>query len=102
MSHSRGPGERRPLERAPVWYPTYGMKKTTVYLTEEEAHGLRRTAVREGRSQSELIREGVRRVIAETDTKPRVFHSMGKGHGGGRPYEPWDPAQLYRKVMGER
>ena len=78
------------------------MKKTTVYLTEQEAHGLRRAAVREGRSQSELIREGVRRVISEADARPRVFRSMAKGRGGGRPYEPWGADELYRQVMGRR
>lgn len=77
------------------------MKKTSVYLTEEEADGLRRASVREGRPQAELIREGVRRVVGEIQAKPRVFHSMGKGHGGGRPFEHWDADELYKKVMGE-
>ena len=44
--------------------PTYGtlcsMRKTSVYLTDDEAEGLRQLAVREGRPQAELIREGVR------------------------------------------
>jgi Arc/MetJ-type ribon-helix-helix transcriptional regulator len=59
------------------------MRKTTVYLSEEEAEALRRVAARTGRSQAELIREGVRRV-----TRPgrrRVFHSMGAGEGPGEP-----------------
>lgn len=78
------------------------MRKTSVYLSNEEAERLRLTALREGRPQAELIREGVRRVIDEAQRKPRVFHSMGKGHGGGRPYEPWDADELYKKVMGRR
>ena len=76
------------------------MKKTSVYLTDVEHEGLRRAAAREGRSQAELIREGVRRVIGEVDEKPRVFHSMGKGHGP--PYQPWSSDELYEKVMGRR
>ena len=78
------------------------MKKTSVYLTDDEADGLRLAAAREGRSQAELIREGVRRVVGDAARKRRVFHSMGKGHGGGEPYRPWDAGELYEKVMGRR
>jgi len=78
------------------------MRKTSVYLEEHEAAGLRRVAASTGRSQADLIREGVRRVIAEEESVPRVFHSMGVGEGDGRPYEPWDPDELYEKVMGRR
>lgn len=73
------------------------MKKTSVYLTEEEATSLRRLAVREGRPQAELIREGVQRVINELADEPREFRSLGKGRGGGRPYTPWDAEALYKK-----
>ncbi len=78
------------------------MKKTSVYLTEEEADSLRRLAVREGRPQAELIREGIRCMIDAGRSQPRVFHSMGRGRGGGRPYEKWDAHELYRKAMGRR
>jgi len=78
------------------------MRKTSVYLTDDEAEGLRRVAIREGRPQAELIREGVRRVITDLEAQPRAFRSRGAGHGGGRAYEPWDPDELYRKVMGRR
>lgn len=78
------------------------MKKTSVYITAEEAEGLRRLAVREGRSQAELIREGIRYIIDAATAKPRRFHSLGRGRGSGRPYEPWDANELYRKVMGKR
>jgi hypothetical protein len=76
------------------------MRKTSVYLTEEEAAGLRRLAIREGRPQAELIREGVRRVIADSKEGPREFRSLGLGRGGGRPYAPWDATELYDKRMG--
>ncbi len=56
------------------------MRKTTVYLSEEEAEALRRTAAETGRSQSELIREGIRRV---TSRRPRRFRSLGAGEGTG-------------------
>jgi hypothetical protein len=78
------------------------MRKTSVYLTDDEAEGLRRVAVREGRPQAELIREGVRLVIAEAESEPRTFRSLGKGRGGGRFYERWPARQLHDKVMGQR
>jgi hypothetical protein len=78
------------------------MRKTSVYLTDDEAEGLRRVAVREGRPQAELIRAGVRRVIAEAESEPRDFRSLGKGRGGGRAYEPWPAPDLHDKVMGRR
>lgn len=59
------------------------MRKTTVYLTDEEAAALRRVAGETGRSQSELIREGVRAVTAAGGE--RRFRSMAKGEGTGQP-----------------
>jgi len=76
------------------------MKKTSVYLTEEEAEDLRRLAVREGRPQAELIREGIHRLVDESEGQSRTFHSLGLGRGGGRPYEARDSAEVYSKVFG--
>ncbi len=78
------------------------MRKTSVYLSDDEATGLHRVAVATGKAQAELIREGVRRVIAEIEAQPRAFRSLGKGRGGGRPYAPWRARDLYKKVMGGR
>ena len=79
------------------------MRKTSVYLTEDEAESLRRLAVHEGRAQAELIREGVRRVIEAAEARPRTFRSLAAGRGGRspRPAE-WASDELYRKAMGER
>jgi predicted DNA-binding protein len=77
------------------------MRKTSVYLTDDEAEGLRRLAVREGRPQAELIREGVRKVIAEIDARPRAFRSLAAGRGGGKKAARWTSGELYRKAMGE-
>lgn len=78
------------------------MRKTTVYLTDEEAEALRSASIATGRSQSDLIREGVRRVTARRPK--RVFHSMGIGSSAGTKYEgaplEWDADELYREVMG--
>ena len=76
------------------------MRKTSVYLTNEEAEGLRRVAMATGKSQAELIREGVRHVIDTEGAAARAFRSLGKGRGGGEPYIPWNPDELYTKVMG--
>ncbi len=76
------------------------MHKTSVYLTVGEAERLRRAAARTGRSQAQLIRDGVRLVTADEEPGPRVFHSLGKGHGGGAPYRAWDAQELHRSVTG--
>ena len=79
-----------------------GMRKTSVYLTEEEAEGLRRAADISGRSQAELIREGIHRMLTELGAAKREFHSMGKGHGGGASYREWNADELYETVMGRQ
>jgi hypothetical protein len=76
------------------------MRKTSVYLTDDEAEGLRRLAVREGRAQADLIREGVRHVISEVEGRPRTFHSLGAGRGGRSRPVRWSADELYRKTMG--
>ncbi|MGH8884685.1 MAG: ribbon-helix-helix domain-containing protein [Egibacteraceae bacterium] len=77
------------------------MRKTTVYLSDEEAAELRRVSAVTGKSQSELIREGVRRICGEAPK--RAFHSMGKGRGPGGPTPvTWDADALYDEVMGQR
>ncbi|MGH2445208.1 MAG: ribbon-helix-helix protein, CopG family [Thermoleophilaceae bacterium] len=77
------------------------MRKTSVYLTNEESEELRRIAIRAGRPQAELIREGVRHVIAEAGAERRTFRSLGKGRGGGDPYRRWG-TDLYDRAMGKR
>jgi hypothetical protein len=77
------------------------MRKTSVYLTDDEAEGLRRLAVREGRPQADLIREGVRKVIAEIESQPRTFRSLATGRGGGKRPATWTSDELYRKAMGK-
>ncbi len=42
----------------------YGMEKTTVYLTDSQKRALERAAKLVGRSEAELIREGVELVTA--------------------------------------
>lgn len=108
------------------------MKKTTVYLEDGAAERLRDLAVRTGKPQAELIREGVRRILSETpayllgssltgggldmpaqavagadatshDEAPkRTFHSMGMGEYAGDASPHWTSAELYAKVFRER
>jgi hypothetical protein len=76
------------------------MHKTSVYLTPEEAHSLRLAATRTGRSQAELIREGVRLVTTTDERERHAFRSLAKGHGGGAQYRRWDPEELHRVATG--
>lgn len=79
------------------------MRKTSVYLTDELADALRRISEDTGTSQADLIREAVQQRIDQAPPPERVFHSMGKGHGGGRSaLEPIDPDVFYEWVMGRR
>ncbi len=72
-------------------YPT-SVRKTSVYLTDDEAEGLRALAAASGRSQADLIREGIRRVLSR---KPRrVFHSMGIIASGEPRSARWDAEEL--------
>jgi hypothetical protein len=75
------------------------MRKTSVYLSEDDAQRLSRVAALSGRPQSELIRDGIRHVIGAPATRRR-FWSLGRGHGGGKPYTSWKSRELLRKVMG--
>jgi ribbon-helix-helix CopG family protein len=72
------------------------VRKTTVYLDEGQAERLGRLASASGRSQAELIREGVERVLE--DAPPRTFHSMGKGRSTAPAKRQWDADELYQKV----
>ncbi len=76
------------------------MHKTSVYLDAGDVERLRSAAARTGRSQAELIREGVRMVTADARPAPRAFHSLAVGHGGGAPYRGWDADELHRAVSG--
>ncbi len=76
------------------------MRKTSIYLTEEEAGALRRLAARLGRPQAELIRTAIERFIDEAEAGSRRFHSLGLGRGPA--YEPWRAEEVERRALGER
>lgn len=76
------------------------MRKTTVYLNEEEVEGLRRLAAAKDESQAALIREGIRRLLREGSE--RKFRSMGMGGGDGEPRPRWDSDALRDETLGRR
>ena len=76
------------------------MRKTSIYLSNEEAEHLRRLAAVTGRSQADLVREGLRAVLAQGGAGLRTFHSLGHGHGGGAAYTGWTSDELYRRRTG--
>jgi Arc/MetJ-type ribon-helix-helix transcriptional regulator len=51
----------------------YGVRRTTVYLPDDLKAALERTAAGEGRTEAELVREGVRLVTERHATpEPRL------------------------------
>ena len=68
------------------------MRKTSVYLSEDEAERLRALASATGKSQAELIREGVRRVLARRPR--RQFRSMASGESTGAEARRWNADEL--------
>ena len=57
----------------------YGVKRTTVYLPDDLKSTLARAAVEEGRTEADLIREGVERLLAARQPEPRLpLFSSGK------------------------
>lgn len=59
------------------------MKKTSVYLTDEEVDVLRRLAEREGKSQATVLREALAAYDAQS-APDRDFAFIGAGEGDGR------------------
>ena len=75
------------------------MRKTTVYLADNEAAALRRLAAHSGRSQAQIIREAIASVTREA--QPRDFHFFGAGRGSGEPVgEHAD--EIVREEWGKR
>ena len=55
----------------------YGMHKTTVYLPDDLRDALRRAARAAGRSEADLVREGVR-LVAEGAPAPEPTIPLGR------------------------
>jgi hypothetical protein len=76
------------------------MRKTTVYLNDDDAEALRELAVTTGVSQAELIRAAIRETVARRPG--RRFRSLGLGEGAGADARSWNATDLYKKAFGER
>jgi hypothetical protein len=76
------------------------MKKTSVYLSDDEDEALRQAAEATGVARSDLIREGIRAVVVGQMARPRTFHSMGRGHGGAAKPRRWSAEELYARRRG--
>lgn len=50
----------------------YGVKRTTVYLPDDLKSALARAAHEEGRTEADLIRKGVERLLRSRHPDPRV------------------------------
>jgi len=75
------------------------MRKTSVYLTDEESEGLRQLAIREGRPQAELIREAIRAQVQAARPK-RTFRSMAVGRSDGTKPSRWTSDEVHEKAFG--
>jgi hypothetical protein len=76
------------------------MKKTSVYLSDEEDAALRRAAEATGIARSDLIREGIRVVVLSHASPRRAFHSMGRGRGGATTSRHWTSDELLARRRG--
>jgi predicted transcriptional regulator len=63
-------------------YTSTNMRKTSVYLDEDQAARLARLAREEGRSQAEVLREAVATYQPKSSVD-RNFALAGSGHGDG-------------------
>jgi hypothetical protein len=59
----------------------YGVKRTTIYLPQDLKSALARAAKEEGRTEADLIRESIERLLRSRHAEPRVpLFTSGKPH----------------------
>jgi Arc/MetJ-type ribon-helix-helix transcriptional regulator len=76
------------------------MKKTSVYLSDDEDAALRRAAEATGIARSDLIREGIRAVVLSHASPRRTFRSMGRGRSGATKPRRWTSDELFARRRG--
>jgi hypothetical protein len=60
---------------APDWRTygiIYGVRRTTIYLSDDLKTELTRAAHEEGRTEADLVREGVERLLRAREPEPRL------------------------------
>jgi Ribbon-helix-helix protein, copG family len=77
------------------------MKKTSVYLSDDEDAALRRAAESSGIARSDLIREGIRAVVSAHAAAPRTFYSMGRGRSVNPRPRRWTSDELLARRRGK-
>jgi hypothetical protein len=50
----------------------YGVRRTTIYLPEDLKSSLARAAQEDGRTEADLIREGIERLLEARHPEPRI------------------------------
>jgi hypothetical protein len=74
------------------------MRKTSVYLTDDEAQRLRALARLTGRPQAELIRDALDVLLGQGPE--RLFRSMGLGESSAVLPRHWDTDDLAARRLG--
>jgi hypothetical protein len=69
-----------PADDQPAYGIMYGMKRTTVYLTDELKAALERTAAARGTSEAEVVRTALASATAEHAYPPPKLPLFSSGH----------------------
>jgi len=75
------------------------MKKTTIYLEEEQFLLLKRLAEAEGRSTAELIREAVSRYLQGDSSRVVYFSFVGIGEGPKGEAASEEAEEIVKRVL---
>jgi hypothetical protein len=65
-------GDHREVTDFQAYGIMYGVKRTTIYLPEDLKSSLARAAHEAGRTEADLIREGVERLLQSRHAQPRL------------------------------
>ena len=72
FSVSPEPGDHSHVTDFQAYGIMYGVKRTTIYLPEDLKSSLARAAHEAGRTEADLIREGVERLLQSRHAQPRL------------------------------
>lgn len=78
-----------------------GLKRTTIFLTEEHREALRRIAFEKRTSMANLIREAVLEMIEDEEDIRDVLKERAKGKEDGISWEDYKKERLEREKSNE-